>query len=72
MVIPDDQRVKTGDLTHFGKRCGIKVLLLISTGDGVLMLEDKMDLVREATLVWAKHDGVGRLVRELFELDTLE
>ena len=56
MVIPDDQRAKTENLTHFGKRCGIKVLSLIETSDGVLAPRDKMDPVCEDTLVWAKHD----------------
>lgn len=45
------------------------MLLLIDSSNGVLVTEDKVDLVGAPTLVRSKHDGVGGFVGELLELD---
>lgn len=50
---------------HICTLCLFGVLLLDLTGRRVLVANDKVYLGAQATLVWAKHDCVGSLVRKL-------
>lgn len=48
-----------------GERRGVKVVLHILSGDGVLDPKNEMNLVGGATLVWSKHDGVAGVVLQV-------
>lgn len=47
------------------------MLLFVDPSNRVLVTEDKVDLVGASALVRSKHDGIGGVVGELLELDTL-
>lgn len=45
------------------------MLLLIFSRLWVLVVEDKVDFVSVSTLVWAKHDDVGRSIGEFLTME---
>lgn len=60
--------ILTTYLTTQHLRRFLGVLLLDSAIAGVLMSEDKVELVVIPALVWSKHDSVRRLVVELTQV----
>jgi hypothetical protein len=56
--ILDNQGVEVGERVHHGHGGRLEVLLLVCTGDGVLVAENEVDLVGTSTLVGSKHDGI--------------
>lgn len=67
----DDQSVEVAQLVVLRCRRSLQVLLLDSTRQRVFVAEDEVDLVGRSASVWAEHDGVRGLVRQLLRLDAL-
>lgn len=67
----DDEGVELRRLDNLGARRGPQVLLLILASLGVLVVEDKVDLVGVTALVGTEHDDVGGRVGELVLVEGL-
>lgn len=67
----DNQGVEVSDGAQLGQGSRLQVLFLVNSSDGVLVTENKVDLVGASAFVGSKHDGVGGFVGELLELDAL-
>jgi hypothetical protein len=67
----NNERVKLGGLDDSSSWRGGQVLLLVFSSLWVLVIKDEMNLVGVATLIRAKHDYVGRGVREFILVESL-
>lgn len=67
----DNERVELGSLDNASGRRAHHVFLLVLASLRVLVIEDEVDLVGEATLVGTEHDDVRRRIRELLLVECL-
>lgn len=67
----DDQGVELGGLDNTGRWGGCQMLLLIFASLWVLVVDDQVDLVGGAALVWSKHNNVWGDVGELILVESL-
>jgi len=70
LVRPDDEGVERCGGSAANDRSVLHVLLLVLSGDRVLVLEDEVHLVGGTALIRTEHDDIGRSVGELVRLES--
>lgn len=71
VVWVDDESVELSGLGDTSGRWAVQVLLLVFTSLWVLVVDDEVNLVGMAALVWTKHDNIRRGIGEFLLVKSL-